>query len=156
MNDKYFLTILATSGFGVFFTSIFGEWNNDVIALVILMAIDYITGLVVAGMFRKSKKSKNGGLSSSAALKGIAKKVCELMLVAAAFQSEMLLHVDYLRIAVIWGLCGAEIISIMENADDMDILPESVKKVLGRVTKTLNKDEKEENKDHDDQDGHDQ
>ena len=100
MNDKYFLTILATSGFGVFFTSIFGEWNNDVIALVILMAIDYITGLVVAGMFRKSKKSKNGGLSSSAALKGIAKKVCELMLVAAAFQSEMLLHVDYLRIAV--------------------------------------------------------
>jgi toxin secretion/phage lysis holin len=156
MNEKYISTLMVSGSLGVIFSSVFGEWNNDVLALIILMAIDFITGIITAAAFQKSSKSETGGLSSKAALKGIAKKVCEMMLVAAAFQSEMLLHVDYLRIAVIWGLCGAEIISIMENADDMDILPESVKKVLGRVTKTLNKDEKEENKDHDDQDGHDQ
>ena len=141
MNDKYFLTILATSGFGVFFASVFGEWNNDVFALIILMAIDYITGLIVAGVFRRSNKSETGGLSSFAAFKGIAKKVCEMMLVAAAYQSEILLHVDYLRIAVIWGLCAAEIISIMENAAYMDILPESVKNIFDNVIKTLNKND---------------
>lgn len=155
MNDKYFLTILASGGAGVFFASVFGEWNNDVIALVVLMAIDYITGLIVAGMFGRSKKSENGGLSSYAAFRGIAKKVCEMMLVAAAYQSEILLHVDYLRIAVIWGLCAAEIISIMENADDMDILPESVRKVLGRVVKTLNRDDNSRKEDEDKNDNSD-
>ena len=146
MNDKYFLTILASSGFGVIFAKIFGEWNNDVIALVVLMAIDFITGLIVAAFFGRSKKSPNGRLSSSAALRGIAKKTCEMMLVAAAYQSEILLHVDYLRIAVIWGLCAAEIISIMENARDMGILPESVQNLLEKVVDNLNKNDKSKKK----------
>ena len=143
MNEKHLMAILASSGFGVVFAKIFGEWNNDVIALVVLMAIDYITGIIVAGVFRRSDKSETGGLSSHAALKGIAKKVCELMLVAAAYQSEILLHVDYLRIAVIWGLCAAEIISVMENAAYMGILPESVRNVFDNVIKTLNKKDDE-------------
>lgn len=142
MNDKYYLTILASSGFGVVFASIFGEWNNDVLALIILMAIDFITGIITAAAFQKSSKSETGGLSSKAALKGIAKKVCEMMLVAVAYQSEVLLHVDYVRVAVIWALCAAEIISITENAADMDILPESVKKIFENVIKTLDKNAK--------------
>ena len=155
MNEKYFMAILASSGFGVVFAQIFGEWNNDVIALVVLMAIDFITGLIVAAFFGRSKKSPNGRLSSAAALRGIAKKTCEMMLVAAAYQSEILLHVDYLRIAVIWGLCAAEIISIMENAAYMDILPESVKNIFDNVVKPLNKnksDEKGDKKNNDDPD----
>ena len=142
MNDRYFAAILASSGLGIVFARIFGEWDNDILALIILMAIDFITGLAAAAFFRRSKKSANGGLSSSAALRGIAKKVCEMMLVAAAYQSEILLHIDYLRIAVIWGLCAAEIISITENAAYMDILPESVKKIFDNVINTLNKNDK--------------
>lgn len=43
--------------------------------LCIVMAVDYITGWIVAGVFKNSEKSESGGLSSSAGFKGLAKKV---------------------------------------------------------------------------------
>ena len=143
MNEKYISTLMVSGSLGVIFSSVFGEWNNDVLALIILMAIDFITGIITAAAFQKSSKSETGGLSSKAAFKGIAKKVCEMMLVAVAYQSEVLLHVDYIRAAVIWALCAAEIISITENAADMDILPESVRKIFDNTVRSLNKSKDE-------------
>lgn len=133
------LTIVSSGVVGVIITKIFGEWNDAVFALVVLMAIDFITGLIVAGLFQKSPKTFSGGLSSKECLKGIAKKVCELLLVAAAYQADKLIGVEYVRIFTIWGLCAAEIISIMENAGAMDILPASVQAVFKRVIDVLNK-----------------
>ena len=124
---------------GGIFTSVFGVWSDDVLALLVLMAIDFITGLIVAGLFQSSPKTQSGGLSSKECLKGIAKKVCELLLVAAAYQADKLIGVEYVRIFTIWGLCAAEIISIMENAGAMDILPASVQAVFKRVIDVLNK-----------------
>lgn len=133
------LTVISSGAVGIIITKIFGEWNDAVFALVVLMAIDFITGLIVAGLFQKSPKTFSGGLSSKECLKGIAKKVCELLLVAAAYQADKLTGVEYVRIFTIWGLCAAEIISIMENAGAMDILPASVQAVFKRVIDVLNK-----------------
>ena len=142
-------TIMGISGVGgVLLTQLFGEWNSALFALVVLMTIDFVTGLVVAGIFQKSTKTFSGGLSSRACVMGIAKKVGTLLLVAVAHQSDVLLQVDYLRTAVICALCASEILSIIENAGPMEILTEPVQKIFRRVIDALNKEtikhEKEE------------
>lgn len=131
---------------GGIFTSVFGVWSDDVLALLVLMAIDFITGLIVAGLFQSSPKTQSGGLSSKECLKGIAKKVCEFLLVAAAYQADRLIGFDYARGAAVAALCVAEIISIMENAGAMGILPEPVRNVFRKVVDILNKKSNDDKK----------
>lgn len=150
-------TIMGISGVGgVLLTQLFGEWNSALFALVVLMTIDFATGLAVAGIFQKSTKTFSGGLSSRVCAMGIAKKVGTLLLVAVANQADVLLSVDYLRTAVICALCASEMLSIIENAGAMEILPEPVQKIFRRVIDALNKDtikhEKEEHKKQEDDD----
>ncbi len=40
----------------------FGGWTSGMTTLLILMCIDYVTGLMVAGIFKKSKKTESGAL----------------------------------------------------------------------------------------------
>ena len=54
--------------------------------LVIFMAIDYITGLVVAGVFHASPKTKTGALESKAGWKGLIRKGETLLIVLVACQ----------------------------------------------------------------------
>lgn len=138
MNHSRFsisATVGVISAFGVY---IFGEWSNDILALIVLMVIDFIMGLLLAIIFQKSPKSKKGGLSSAAAWKGIAKKTCTILLVAVAYQADVLLATEYIRPAVVGALCASEIISIVENAAKMGILPEPVQKLLNKVIDILN------------------
>ena len=144
-SEGKMIAVGLSGGAGAVFTSIFGEWNDSLYALVVLMCIDFITGLIVAGLFNRSKKTANGGLSSKECLKGIARKSCTLLIVAVAYQAEVLLSVNYIRAAVIWGLCAAEIISITENAVDMDIMPPTVQKIMKKVIGLLNKDDDDKN-----------
>ena len=124
---------------GGIFSAIFGSWNDDIKAFLILMAVDFITGIILAAFFQKSPKSGNGALSSKECFRGIARKACELLIIAAAYQSEKLTGIPYVRSLVIWGLCASEIISIMENAAIMDILPDSVQNVFDKIIDVLNK-----------------
>lgn len=135
--------VASSSVVGIFLTQLFGEWNTSLFALVVLMTIDFITGLAVAGIFQKSTKTFSGGLSSRVCAMGIAKKVGTLLLVAVAYQADILLSVDYLRAAVIWALCASEILSIIENAGAMGILPESVQKIFNKIIDALNNETQE-------------
>ena len=143
VNSAKAVLISASGAAGVVFTKIFGSLNDDLLSLILLMIIDFITAFILAALFRKSTKTINGGLSSRACMQGIAKKVAGIMLVAVAYRSEQLLGVDYLRVAVIWGLCAAEIISILENAGRMVILPKVVQKTFEKIIDTLNGKNKE-------------
>lgn len=142
------IVIGATGGIGAILSAIFGEWNDSLFALVVLMCIDFVTGLVVAALFNKSSKTANGGLSSRECLKGIARKTCTLLIVAAAYQADILLSVDYIRAAVIWGLCAAELISIIENAVAMGILPPPVQRIFEKVIGLLNRGTEDGNGDN--------
>ena len=61
--------------------SLFGGWDTALQTLVIFMAIDYITGLVVAGVFHASPKTKTGALESKAGWKGLIRKGETLLIV---------------------------------------------------------------------------
>lgn len=100
---------------------LFGGWSSAVVVLLILMAIDYLTGLVVAGIFHASPKSANGGLESKAGWKGLIRKVVTLMIIVVAHLIDQLIGVNYLRDAVVIAFALNEIISIIENAGLMGI-----------------------------------
>lgn len=44
---------------GGFIATMFGGWSEALITLIIFMSVDYVTGIIVAGIFKKSKKSES-------------------------------------------------------------------------------------------------
>ena len=106
---------------GGFITYLFGGWNAALSALVIFMTIDFISGLVVAGVFKKSSKTKNGALESKAGFKGICKKFMMLLLVAIGYRLDLLIDTTYIKDSVCIAFMANELISIIENAGIMGI-----------------------------------
>ena len=122
---------LLSGAIGSIITYLFGGWTEGMQTLVVLMVIDYITGLFVAAIFKKSAKTDSGGLSSNVGFKGLVKKFVELMIVAAMFRLDIMLGIKYLRDLCIIGFAVNELISITENAGLMGIpLPAVVSKAI--------------------------
>ena len=116
---------------GSWITYLYGGWNEGMSTLVTLMAFDYITGLLVAGFFKKSAKTAGGGLSSKVGYKGLVKKFVMLIIVAAMYRVDRLLALDYLMNLAIIGFVLNELISLTENAGLMGIpLPAAVIKSI--------------------------
>jgi len=113
------LTALAATGGAV--SALFGGWDSTLIALVIFIGIDYITGLCVALFFHRSPKTASGAVTSNAAWKGLIKKGGELLVVLVAAQLSQLTGSDFIRSAVIFYFIGAEGLSILENGGLMGI-----------------------------------
>lgn len=121
LHVNKFAICAAAGTLGTCIASIFGGWSSDLKTLLILMLVDYIMGIVIAGVFKKSTKSKNGALSSEAGLKGIIKKCGALVCVIIAVQVDSMLQVDYIRTLVIITLVVNELISIVENLGIMGV-----------------------------------
>lgn len=130
-------TVCTTIGIvGGYLASLFGGWDAALGALVSCMAIDYITGLIVAGVFHKSPKSDAGGLESTAGWKGLSRKVVTLLIVLVAHEMDVLLGLSYIREAVVIGFCANEVISILENAGLMGLpIPEVLQEAIDRLRK---------------------
>ena len=125
---------------GSMIISLLGGWDVPMQALIICMIIDYLSGLAVAGIFHKSKKSENGALNSRSGLKGLCMKCMILFIIVAIIQVGKVLNVDWLRNATIIGFISNEFISIVENAGLMGMrLPKPVYKAID----ILNDKEKE-------------
>ncbi|MDO4803387.1 MAG: phage holin family protein [Lachnospiraceae bacterium] len=101
---------------GGWLVALAGGWDSALKALIVFMVLDYMTGMIVAGVFHKSKKTENGALSSYVGLIGVAKKVVMLFIVVAGQYVDIVLGVDYFRDAVIIALVTNELISLVENA----------------------------------------
>lgn len=56
---------------GGFIASLFWGWDAGLTTLVLFMAIDYLSGLIVAGVFHNSKKTESGALESKAGWKEV-------------------------------------------------------------------------------------
>jgi toxin secretion/phage lysis holin len=98
-----------------------GGWDVGLQTLVIFMCIDYISGLLVAGVFHKSKKSETGTLESRAGWKGLIRKGATLLIVLVSVQLDKVIGSNFIRDAVIIGFIANELISIVENAGLMGI-----------------------------------
>ncbi len=115
--------------------SLFGGWDAAMTTLVICMSIDYASGLIVAGVFHKSKKSENGALESRAGWKGLCRKGMTLLIVLIACRLDMLAGTNYIRDSVVIGFVTNETISIIENAGLMGIpLPAALSKAIDTLT----------------------
>lgn len=98
-----------------------GGWDLALQTLLIFMAVDYVTGLIVSGVFKKSPKTKHGGLSSLIGWKGLCRKGMALIIVLVACRLDMLVGTDFIRDAVVIAYCTNEAISIIENAGIMGV-----------------------------------
>ena len=106
---------------GAAIASLFGGWTGAMTTLVILMLIDYVTGIIVAGVFHASPKSSGGALSSAAGFKGICRKFVILLIVVVACRVDLLMDTNIIRDATCIGFCANELVSITENAGLMGI-----------------------------------
>ena len=129
-----------TASFGTvvisFITYAFGGFDAGLIALVSFILVDYVLGFIVAAVFRKSKKSKNGGRESAAGYKGLIKKGLYLLTVYIAVQLDIVIGSDFIRNAVVIAFISNELISIIEN---MGIMGVPIPAVILRAIDVLNK-----------------
>ena len=113
------------------------------IALFIFMLIDFLSGLILAVVFKNSKKTENGNLSSRAGIIGLSKKIFILFLVALSTQLDIVLETSFIRDGTIIGFISMEGISIIENASLAGLpIPKIIKNALEIINKKDNdKDE---------------
>lgn len=115
-------TICTITGMvGAFFTSLLGGWDTSLMVLCIFMGVDYLTGLICAGVFHASPKSKSGALESKASFKGLVRKGITLLIVLVAHYLDLVLGINYVRDAVCIAFIASEAISITENAGLMGV-----------------------------------
>lgn len=129
---EFKLTALTALGLlGGCIADLLGGWDAGLQSLFLFMAIDYITGLIVAGIFKKSRKSQKGALESLAAWKGLLRKGASLGVVLIACRLDLLLGSTIIRDATIIAYCGNELLSIIENIGLMGVpLPKVITNAL--------------------------
>lgn len=128
---------------GSFISTAYGGWTTAMTTLLIFMGIDYLTGLIVAGVFKASPKTETGALESKAGWKGLCRKGVTLLVVLVACRLDMALGSTFIRDAVIIAYIANETISIIENAGLMGI---PIPKVIRKAIDVLNS-KAEENED---------
>lgn len=119
-----------------------GDITMPFIILLVFMCTDYITGLLLSAVFKKSKKTKSGGLSSEIGFKGLIKKVCIIISVIVANLLDYVLNTNYIRNVVIISFMTNEVISIIEN---LGLIGIKVPKAITNAIDILKKKEDEEN-----------
>ena len=122
---KLQMAIAAVGGWRGYFV---GGVDGLMTALLVLMVMDYVTGIMCAVIDRE--------LSSSVGFRGIFKKVLILMLVGVAHIVD--LHVvrsgEALRSAVICFYLSNEGVSVLENAGHLGLpIPEKLKAILAQL-----------------------
>lgn len=129
MNDReIFNTVVATTGIG--FTYIFGGWDTCLIVLVLLMFIDYATGLIAAIIQQK--------LNSHIGFNGILRKSTILFVLIVAVLLDRLINQStwVFRTVVAYFYIGNEGISILENCGKCGLpLPKRLMKALEQLKK---------------------
>lgn len=115
----------------------FGGWDAALITLLLFMAVDYLSGLIVAGVFHSSDKSETGTLNSAACWQGLLKKGMTLVIVLVAARLDIVLGTAFVRDAVVIAYVVNEAISIIENAGLMglpvpDVIMSAIEQLQGK------------------------
>ena len=108
------LAAIGTIGGGI--AALFGGWTSAMTTLIIFMVIDYATGIIVAGVFHRSGKSKIGALESRAGFKGLI-----LLILLVACRLDLMLGTGYIKDCVCIAFVVNETLSIIENAGLMGV-----------------------------------
>lgn len=137
------LVCTVTGAIGAAIATTFGGWDAAIKTLLIFMAVDYLSGLAVAGVFKNSAKTDNGALKSSVGWKGLCKKGMTLGIVLVSNRLDIAMETTYIRDATVIAFVVNETISIIENAGLMGVpIPETLIKAID-VLKSKNKGSEE-------------
>ena len=101
---------------------LYGEWSAALNILLVMMAVDYLTGILLA-VIGKSPKTEGGGLSSKVGFVGIARKGFIMLIVLVATQLDRAVGNQSMifQTATVFYYIANEGLSILENADLMGI-----------------------------------
>lgn len=128
MREFWDLVRLAIAALGGWLGWFVGGLDGLVIALVLFMAVDYVTGVLCAVQDKR--------LNSSTGFRGLAKKVVILMLVGVAniLDVQIVHQGAVIRTAVIFFYLANEGISLLENAAHLGLpIPEKLRAVLEQL-----------------------
>ena len=124
--------------------SLFGGWDAGLATILIFMAIEYVSSLIVDGVFNTSNKTNSGSLESRAGWKGLCRKCMTLLFVLVAYRLDLVIGTNYIRDAVIIAFIANETISLVENAGLMGIpLPAVIIKAIDVLQKKTEVNENE-------------
>jgi toxin secretion/phage lysis holin len=120
--DK-FMYCITTGAVMTFINLVFGKIDYSFGFLMLVMLLDYITGLM-CGWLDKS-------ISSDKATRGLFKKLFVFIYVIIAHHLDVMLDIDYVRVMVCYAYAVGEVISIIENGTKLGVpVPEPIKKAL--------------------------
>ena len=114
------LKLLAAVAGGI--AGLFGEWPTALTILLIMMIVDYVSGILVA-CFGKSPKTEGGGLSSKVGFEGIARKgfIMLVVLIATLLDRAIGNTAMVFQSATVFYYIANEGLSILENAELMGV-----------------------------------
>ena len=124
--EQYLRYVAAVVGTAAHY--LWGGWDAVLMALVVLAALDFVTGVLAAVV--------NKEVDSSIGARGVIRKVTMFAIVAVANILDSVLDMPdpMLRTAVIWFYIVVEGTSILENAGAAGVpIPDAIRKVLGRL-----------------------
>lgn len=138
MKDWDKITSTLVAGAGACANYFFGGWDMVLRTLLLLMVLDYLTGLICA--------AKDKELSSSTGFKGLGKKVMILIIVALAVSLDNITGTNgIVRSLVIFFYASMEGISILENAARAGVpVPDKLKDMLVQLKEGNKKEIKED------------
>ena len=117
-----------TSAIGAMMTYFIG-WDDAMEALLVLMVIDYATGLLAAYICPTLK------LNSQRGFRGICKKIMIILLIVLAHELEKATGVPAVQSVVVWFFVGNEGLSIIENSAKAGVpVPEKLRKTLEQLS----------------------
>lgn len=124
--------------------SLFGGWDAALVTLLIFMGVDYLTGLIVAGVFHQSPKSDGGALESRAGWKGLCRKGVTLLIVLVGCRLDVVMGSNFIRDTVVIAFIANETLSIIENAGLMGVpIPSVIVKAIEVLKKKAESEDKE-------------
>lgn len=125
--------LAATLGFVCsIIASWFGGFDIGMIVLFFFMGFDYISGMILAAVFKKSGKSESGALSSKAGWIGLMRKGMTLMVVIMAHCFDLLIgQGTFVRDGAVIAFVVNEAVSILENLGKMGVwIPPVIQKAI--------------------------
>ena len=118
-----------TGVMGVVAEALFGTWSDALMALVVAMLIDYVSGVIAAYI------NPALSLNSQRGFRGILKKIMILLLVSLGHVLDTAMHQQIICIAVTYFFLGNEGLSIVENAAKAGVpIPARLKETLEQLT----------------------
>ena len=128
MREMFYTVMLSIGSALSYFI---GGVDTMFVVLCVFLLVDYISGIIVASVFKNSAKTESGKLSSAVSFKGLCKKFFVVILVGVSHLLDIALGTNFIRGGVVVAFISNETISIIENAGLMGIpIPAPLKKAI--------------------------